>query len=138
MDTSSRTSVALATRAVRAARSASRRQPVSMAPDLEAMLARADAALIIGDIALFLDPHPTRAGDRTKIDLGELWTAIDRPAVRLRVLGRLAGRADARTTSRALQQARDEGVAHADEIAARVLSRTTPARQAVARALPAG
>ena len=60
-----------------------------MAPDLDAMLARADAALIIGDVALFLDHEA--AGVR-KIDLGQLWTESTGPAVRLRVLGRLAAR----------------------------------------------
>src|SRR5712671_6745246 len=54
MDTSSRTSVALAR--VLCAR-AFRIQPEILAhhPDLEAMLAEADAALIIGDNALFVD-----------------------------------------------------------------------------------
>src|SRR5579872_4151010 len=54
MDTSSRTSVALATVLARRAFGIAP-EPVPMAPDLDAMLARADAALIIGDIALFLD-----------------------------------------------------------------------------------
>ena len=60
MDTSSRTSVALARVLVRRVFGIAP-ETVSMPPDLEAMLARADAALIIGDIALFLDPrsrHP--------------------------------------------------------------------------------
>jgi len=46
-------------------------------PDLAAMLQEADAALIIGDQALFLDGGPVLVGGRTvtveKIDLGQLW-----------------------------------------------------------------
>ena len=55
MDSSSRTSVALATVMLRRFFGVSP-EAVSMAPDLESMLARADAALIIGDLALFLNP----------------------------------------------------------------------------------
>ena len=43
-----------------------------MAPDLESMLRRTDAALIIGDNALLLD-HA--ALGLQKIDLGEMWTS---------------------------------------------------------------
>ena len=57
MDTSSRTSVALATVMARRAFGVTPAS-VPMAPDLESMLARADAALIIGDVALCLD-HTT-------------------------------------------------------------------------------
>ena len=71
MDTSSRTSVALATITFRRQFGATV-QAIPMAPDLEAMLATADAALIIGDAALFLDHE--QAGVQ-KIDLGELWTS---------------------------------------------------------------
>ena len=46
---------------------------VPMAPDATAMLERCDAALIIGDPALFLDPG---AQEVRKIDLGEEWTAM--------------------------------------------------------------
>src|SRR5207244_4403284 len=70
MDTSSRTSVALATVLARRAFGIAP-QPVPMAPDLEVMLAKADAALIIGDNALLLDHDAVRA---RKIDLGESWT----------------------------------------------------------------
>src|SRR6185295_14235983 len=54
MDTSSRTSVALVTILLRKMHALTI-EPVAMAPDLHAMLERADAALIIGDVALFLD-----------------------------------------------------------------------------------
>ncbi len=74
MDSSSRTSVALATVMLRR-RFGVTAEAVSMAPDLDAMLASADAALIIGDIALMLD-HTGRDTATQKIDLGELWTAM--------------------------------------------------------------
>lgn len=44
---------------------------VTQPPDVSAMLAKADAALLIGDPALFLD-H--RALGLQKLDLGQLWT----------------------------------------------------------------
>lgn len=72
LDTSSRTSAALV-------RILCRRHfaidPVFLTqpPDVSAMLARADAALLIGDPALFLD-H--RALGLDKIDLGQLWTEM--------------------------------------------------------------
>jgi predicted solute-binding protein len=72
MDSSSRTSVALATILLRRQYGVTP-QAASMAPDLAAMLASADAALIIGDTALFLD-HAA-AGVR-KIDLGDAWTTM--------------------------------------------------------------
>jgi chorismate dehydratase len=112
MDTSSRTSVALSTILLRRAFNAS---PVAipMAPNLDAMLERADAALVIGDLALFLD-HA--AAGAQKIDLGELWTrSTGLPFVYAVWTGwsdAIAGEHVA-----ALQRARDEGVAHAAEIA---------------------
>jgi chorismate dehydratase len=42
-------------------------------PDVAAMLARADAALVIGDPALDIDPAQYAA---TKLDLGEAWLAL--------------------------------------------------------------
>ena len=51
------------------------------------MLRRCDAALLIGDTALFLDHELLGV---QKIDLGERVDAADRPAVRLGVLGRPA------------------------------------------------
>ena len=48
---------------------------VPMPPDAEAMLARCDAALIIGDPALYLD-HAARG--LRKIDLGDEWTRLTR------------------------------------------------------------
>ena len=111
MDTSSRTSIALTTVLVnRVYRIAP--DTVSMPPDLEAMLARADAGLIIGDHALLLD-HAA-AGAR-KIDLGALWTETTGLPF---VYAFWAGWPDVLTAADvgALQHARDEGVAHSDEI----------------------
>jgi chorismate dehydratase len=80
LDTSSRTSVAL-TRVMcdRVFNIAPRFD--ARGPDLPGMLERADAALIIGDRALFLESGPVAVGEgadaRTvtveKIDLGQLW-----------------------------------------------------------------
>ncbi|HXI30612.1 MAG TPA: menaquinone biosynthesis protein, partial [Vicinamibacterales bacterium] len=71
MDSSSRTSVALATVLLRREFGVSP-EPVSMAPDLETMLDRADAALIIGDVALFLDHTTVRLKPDTTGDLVRL------------------------------------------------------------------
>lgn len=79
MDTSSRTSVALVR--VLCARHF-RIDPAieSQGPDLEAMLGRCDAALVIGDNALFADHEKVRLGAAAtpveKVDLGEVWTSM--------------------------------------------------------------
>jgi chorismate dehydratase len=80
LDTSSRTSVAL-TRVM--CSRVFRIEPTlhDQGPDLAAMLAGADAALIIGDKALFLESGPLQVGNGAgarevmveKIDLGALW-----------------------------------------------------------------
>jgi predicted solute-binding protein len=71
-DAGSRTSVALA-RILLAERHGATPRVVSMPPNLDRMLEAADAALIIGDPALHLNPaslpHETR-------DLGEEWTRV--------------------------------------------------------------
>jgi chorismate dehydratase len=113
LDTTSRTSVAL-TRV--AAKHAFKIDPalIPMAPDLPAMLARADAALIIGDKALFLDHEAEGA---RKIDLGELWTATTGlPFVYAFWAGR--PRIVDPDAVRSLRQAREAGVANIDAIAA--------------------
>ncbi|MGH9627892.1 MAG: menaquinone biosynthetic enzyme MqnA/MqnD family protein [Bryobacteraceae bacterium] len=71
-DSSSRTSVML-TRIVLAQRYGVEPKLISMPPDLDAMLQAADAALIIGDPALRLDPSclPYRV-----LDLGAEWDAL--------------------------------------------------------------
>ena len=131
MDTSSRTSVALATVMARRAFGVTP-QSVPMAPDLEAMLASADAALIIGDVALFLD-HTTVNPQSAiqKIDLGSLWT--DSTGLPF-VYAVWAGWPDALMPGDValLQRARDEGVAAADGVA-HAYYPDDPGREAVAR-----
>jgi chorismate dehydratase len=87
---------------------------VTMPPDLTGMLKRCDAALLIGDAALYADHH---SAGLDKIDLGEEWTAMTGLPF---VWAFWAGRADALTTDdvAALQRARDEGLAAVDRIAA--------------------
>jgi chorismate dehydratase len=112
MDSGSRTSVALATILLR--RQFGREpEAVSMTPDLDAMLAAADAALIIGDTALFLDHASAGA---SKIDLGELWTRTTGLPF---VYAFWAGWPDALTPEQvdALQRARTKGAAHSDDVA---------------------
>ena len=149
MDTSSRTSVALATVMARRAFGVTP-ESVAMAPDLEAMLASADAALIIGDVALFLDhttvrlppspfhgfgatgkPDTTGALAIQKIDLGSLWT--DSTGLPF-VYAVWAGWPDALTPDDValLQRARDEGVADTDGVA-HAYYPDDPGREAVAR-----
>lgn len=135
MDSSSRTSVALATVMLRRFFGVSP-EAVSMAPNLESMLARADAALIIGDIALFLNPpfdSPLAQGGQPaiqKIDLGELWTSMTGLPF---VYAFWAGWPEVVTPedAEALRHARDEGVSHADQVA-RAYYPGDPAREAVA------
>jgi predicted solute-binding protein len=127
MDTSSRTSVALAS-IILARRFHVVAEPAPMAPDLNAMLTRADAALIIGDTALFLD-HA--AAGVTKIDLGEVWTDMTGLPF---VYACWTGWQGALTPLDvlALQRARDEGVEQSNAVAAAYYPDDTP-RQAVAR-----
>jgi chorismate dehydratase len=161
MDTSSRTSVALATVLARRAFGVTP-EAVPMAPDLDAMLARADAALIIGDNALFLNPQSTTKSTiestiesttkstiepvpestiesairnpqsaMRKLDLGALWTQTTGLPF---VYAVWAGWPDALTPADValLNLARDLGVTHSDEVA-RAYYPTDPVRQAVAR-----
>jgi chorismate dehydratase len=122
MDVSSRTSVALVR--VLCARQF-RIQPAieSRGPDLAAMLQHCDAALIIGDNALFLEP---RSGVE-KIDLGEAWFALTGLPF---VYAFWAGRPGALTGEdvAALQRAKDEGVARPEELAREYLAEA-PERQ---------
>jgi chorismate dehydratase len=71
-DSSSRTSVAL-TRIVLSRRYGAEPQVAACAPDLASMLERADAALIIGDPALRLDPASL---PYLVADLGQEWTEM--------------------------------------------------------------
>lgn len=113
LDTSSRTSVAL-TRVLCAQLWQIAPQMRPAAPDLRRMLAEADAALVIGDPALDIDP--VGAGVE-KIDLGEAWkTLTDLPFVYAAWAGRPGVLTEAHVD--ALQTARDRGVQASDRLAA--------------------
>jgi chorismate dehydratase len=137
MDASSCTSVAL-TRVL--CRQLFRIQPAIEArgPDLGDMLSRCDAALIIGDNALFLDPQAvlTAAANRTGVerhievvDLGEAWTRLTGLPF---VYAFWAGPSGVLTPQdvAALQLARDEGIRRPDELARQYLA-GAPERQAL-------
>ena len=112
LDTSSRTSVALL-KVLCAKWFEIRPMFVPMAPDLSGMLEACDAALVIGDNALFAD-HESMGLE--KIDLGEEWSGMTRlPFVYAFWAGRpaVAGPADVAV----LQQTRDQGLAAISAIA---------------------
>ena len=115
LDLSSRTSVAL-TRVLCAKHWRIKPKFTPADPDLEAMLRRADAALVIGDPAFEIDP---KKHDVTKIDLGAEWKAMTGLPF---VYAMWVGRPDAATSAqcRALRQARDSGVAQLPKIAKEV------------------
>ena len=112
LDISSRTSVAL-TRVLCAKHWHITPSFTPADPDLETMLSRADAALVIGDPALRIDAAKHHV---TKIDLGSEWRALTGLPF---VYAMWTGRAGAASPDqcRALQHARDRGVAHVAEIA---------------------
>ena len=112
LDTSSRTSVAL-TRVLCHDWFKIAPAFVPQGPSLEAMTAAHDAALLIGDPALEAD---AAALGLTKIDLGEAWLAMTGLPF---VYAAWTGRAGAVGTDdvRALQAARDEGLANVPAIA---------------------
>ena len=86
---------------------------VIMRPDLEAMLKRCDAALLIGDTALFTEHETT---DLEKIDLGEEWTHMTNlPFVWAFWVGRPGIVEESHLE--ALLKAREEGVLALDAIA---------------------
>lgn len=86
---------------------------VTLAPDFQSMLQQADAALVIGDPALFAT---TEAAGLEKIDLGEAWRRLTGFPF---VWAFWAGRSGALTDQdvRTLGAARDAGVAAGDAIA---------------------
>jgi len=143
MDTSSRTSVALVR--VLCARLFKIEPAIEAhSPDLNAMLERGDAALVIGDKALVWDQETGRLtasakatavekpdgayddvkGQVEKIDLGEAWTSMTGLPF---VWAFWAGRAGLLTADdvAALQGARDEGVRQS-EVVAREYFRDAP------------
>ena len=123
LDTSSRTSVALA-RVLCAKVFGIRPVFEPQAPDLDRMLQAADAALIIGDNALFLDPPAIE-----KIDLGEVWTRTTGLPF---VYAFWAGSPEALTPADVgmLQEAKAAGVERSSEVAAAYFA-GSPERQEV-------
>jgi chorismate dehydratase len=88
---------------------------VQLRPELPVMLKRCDAALVIGDPALFLD-HEAKGLE--KVDLGFEWTAMTSlPFVWAIWVGRAAALGAEHVA--ALQAARESGVQAIDEIVAR-------------------
>jgi chorismate dehydratase len=113
LDTSSRTSVTLA-QVLCAKLWQIAPATVAAAPDLAGMLALADAAVLIGDPALDLEPVPAGV---EKIDLGEAWQGLtDLPFVYAAWAGRPGVLAPAHLD--ALAAARDRGVTAFEALAA--------------------
>jgi chorismate dehydratase len=120
LDTSSCTSVAL-TRVLGARVFGIRPELRPHGPDLEAMLAGSDAALLIGDRALLLKTGPMAIGGRDvhveKLDLGDVWLReTGLPFVYAFWAGR-SGAVDAADVA-ALQEARDAAVLVPETVAA--------------------
>ena len=100
-------------------------------PDLDAMLDRGDAALMIGDNALIWEPETVRLPSTsltpgkqdttsdnstiTKIDLGEAWTSLTGLPFVWAFWAGPAGALSAADVD-ALQEARNAGVEHSDAI----------------------
>lgn len=127
LDTSSRTSVAL-TRILCARKFDISPTFARHAPDLDSMLASYDAALMIGDPALFVD-H--RAVGATKIDLGQVWTEMTGlPFVWAFWSGRKGALGPAAV--RRMQDAKASGVQVSDALADDYVS-ATPQHRDVAR-----
>ena len=127
LDTSSRTSVAL-TRILCARVFGVTPSFIPHGPDLRSMLAAGDAALLIGDPALFADYRSLAC---EKIDLGQAWTAWTGCPFVWAFWSGPATAADAGVVRR-LQRARDEGVANSDAIAG-AYCQNDPARQSIAQ-----
>jgi chorismate dehydratase len=115
LDVSSRTSVAL-TRILCAIKWNIAPKLMASDPNMRAMLARADAALVIGDPALDIDPVATSL---TKVDLGSEWQELtDLPFVYAMWSGREGVVAAAHVAE--LQATRHRGEAAVADIARRV------------------
>ncbi len=125
-DTSSRTSVALV-RVLCARQFGITPTLEPLGPDLPTMLARCDAALVIGDNALFADSR--LRGVHVRIDVGEAWTEMTGLPF---VWAFWAGPSGVLSAAdiQALQHARDEGEKRPREIA-EVYFPDLPVRQAV-------
>jgi chorismate dehydratase len=115
LDISSRTSVAL-TRILCAVKWKIAPKLIANEPNMRAMLARADAALVIGDLALDIDPVATGV---TKVDLGSEWREFtELPFVYAMWSGREGVVAAAHVAE--LQATRHRGEAAVAQIAERV------------------
>jgi len=112
LDISSRTSVALS-QVVLNKQFGVRPEVFTSAPDLETMLSKADAALLIGDSALELDVQKYRI-----LDLGEAWTKLTGLPF---VYACWTGRPGALTIPEMdlLSKAKEAGVLHIPEIASK-------------------
>ncbi len=130
LDISSRTSASLV-RVLCARAYGIRPAFVEARPDLPAMLARCDAALLIGDAALFAD---AAAYGAEKVDLGEAWTALTGLPF---VWAFWAGRPGAAPPEicTALRAARERGECAIGEIAAREAPDDPGRRRRIARYL---
>ena len=127
LDTSSRTSAAL-TRILCARRFEVSPSFRPAAPDLAAMLASADAALLIGDPALFADHVALGA---TKVDLGQVWSEMTGLPFVWAFWAGPAGGVDAPVV-RLLKEAATRGAARTDAIADAYCA-GDPSRAAIAR-----
>ena len=87
---------------------------VKLRPELPVMLKRCDAALVIGDQALYLDYE---SQGLEKVDLGDEWTAMTSLPFVWAVWAGRAGLVSPEHVA-ALTEARDAGVAAVDEIVA--------------------
>lgn len=127
MDTSSRTSVALV-RVLCAKLFKIDPAFEPLGPDLESMLAHHDAALLIGDVALF-QPTTGHQPPITVIDLGEAWLQLTGLPF---VYAFWAGKPGVLTAAhvKELQDTRDRGLAEAETVAREYL-KDTPERQAL-------
>jgi predicted solute-binding protein len=126
VDTSSRTS-AMLLRILCARRFHIDPAWIAHEPDLDRMLARADAALLIGDPALFAMP----AAGVEKIDLGQAWTDLTGLPFVWAFWAGPPGAVDEEIVTR-LRRAAQTGMAHSDEVADAYCA-GAPERQALAR-----
>lgn len=123
LDTSSRSSVAL-TRVLARHHWGIAPAFVPADPDLDRMLSENDAALLIGDPALAVDAP---ALGLRKYDLGEAWKEMTGLPFVFAIWAGRAGAIDAEQVE-VLQQARDNGLSAAEQIAADCVG-TEPVRQ---------
>jgi chorismate dehydratase len=127
MDTSSRTSVALV-RVLCAKLFSIDPTFVPLGPNLGSMLKQCDAALMIGDNALF-QPLTSSLEPPVTVDLGEAWTQLTGLPF---VYAFWAGKSEILTPAnvKELQETRDRGIANADAVAREYL-KEDPERQAL-------